>query len=280
MEIKNLVLSGGGIKGLAICGAIKQLENHGYMKNVKNIYGSSIGAYIAFFLAMGMTTSQLITLFETVDLSEFQQFDMRLLLQNFGFDEGNRFANFLKATIKSYDINPCITFAEFAKIAKYNIVLVGTNISKSVPAYFSVDSTPDMQVCQALRISGSYPIAFTPINIDGDLYSDGAIMCPLPYESIPKEELKQTLGIAMHRSNLECSPDSVYTYMFYIISSIMDSLVDKSISNMENVITISYPLNAMRFDISPEHKKEITKFGEEKATEWINSVTNKIEDVD
>ena len=280
MKIKNIVLSGGGIKGLAICGTLQQLEEKDYLKDVKNIYGSSIGAYIAFFLAMGMTISQLIAMFKTVRLDEFQQFDMRLLLQKYGFDEGHKFSNFLKATIKTADIDPCITFEEFAKIAKYNIVLVGTNLTKSAPAYFSEQTTPKMEVCQALRISGSYPIAFTPITIDGELYSDGAIMCPVPYESIPKEELPETLGIVLHKANTTNRPDSVYTFLFLIISCIIDSLVEKSLLALEQKIVMSIPINALSFDISDEQKEKLLETGREHANDWIESITLKVEDVD
>lgn len=41
---ENLVFEGGGVKGLAFCGALKILEQKGIMANVKRLAGSSAGA--------------------------------------------------------------------------------------------------------------------------------------------------------------------------------------------------------------------------------------------
>ena len=46
-HFKKLLISGGGIKGLAICGVLEWLEeNTKILNSIEEIYGSSIGDFI------------------------------------------------------------------------------------------------------------------------------------------------------------------------------------------------------------------------------------------
>ena len=52
---KNLIFEGGGVKGIAYVGAIRELENRQIMKNIKRVGGTSAGAINAVLLALGYT---------------------------------------------------------------------------------------------------------------------------------------------------------------------------------------------------------------------------------
>ena len=47
-----LVLSGGGIKGIAQIGAIKYLADSGILKNINYIIGTSVGSIIGLFVCL------------------------------------------------------------------------------------------------------------------------------------------------------------------------------------------------------------------------------------
>lgn len=268
---KKLVISGGGIKGLAICGAIDVLQSENVLDKIEEIYGSSIGAYIAFFLCLNISPKHICDIIK-VDLTKLQEFDMRRFLTEYGFDDGQKFASLLNATIKTAGYDPGITFGQLAEFSKYKLFICGTNINRSEPIYFSVDTHPNMEVRDALRISGGYPFAFTPVNIDGDLYSDGAIMCPLPCNTISEKDKEHTLCIANHRSFDRYPTDGIYKYLMSIISCIIDSLTEQNIKSMKHVVEISYPLHAMAFDISLEEKDKVIKCGENNAKYWLNKI--------
>src|SRR5690349_21887275 len=53
--ISDLILSGGGAKGVAYSGLLKTLEANGLMDNIRTISGSSAGAISAAVLASGMS---------------------------------------------------------------------------------------------------------------------------------------------------------------------------------------------------------------------------------
>ncbi len=60
-EIKheNLVLQGGGPKGIAYIGALKKLNEFGKLENIKNIAGTSAGAITAGMLAIGLSPEEM-----------------------------------------------------------------------------------------------------------------------------------------------------------------------------------------------------------------------------
>jgi len=274
-KIKNLVLSGGGIKGLAICGALDKLDQEiKLLSSIKTIIGSSIGAFIGFFLCIGLTTKKIKIFFDSFNFNEYQDADIKLFLSKFGLDDGNKFFSLIKATMITQGFDPNITFVEFSEKSRYNLVVVGTNVNLSEACYFSKDTTPDMQLWKALRISCGYPIAFTPVELNGDLYADGGIVCPLPSDLFSKKDINKTLGIAIHRSIKRYNTDTVFNYLFGVISCILDSLLDKNISKLKYVIKLSYPVNSMDIGIGEKDKQELFDCGVEGASVWFSSFKN------
>jgi NTE family protein len=53
----DLVLEGGGVKGVALVGALAALEDQGYIP--QNIAGTSVGAILGALLAAGYTAAEL-----------------------------------------------------------------------------------------------------------------------------------------------------------------------------------------------------------------------------
>lgn len=57
--IENVVLSGGGAKGMANAPALRVLENLGLLEQVRKVVGSSVGAMTAILMACGMSAKRL-----------------------------------------------------------------------------------------------------------------------------------------------------------------------------------------------------------------------------
>ena len=218
-------------------------------------------------MGLGIPFKNIAQIFE-IDLLELAEIDIKLFLEEYGFDKGTKFANLLKATIKIQGFSPTMTFEEFQGISKYKLLVSGTNINKGKIEYFSVDTHPKMEVATALRSSGRYPLAFTPIKIGDDLYADGGIISPLPCDLIKKEDKKRTLCIVNHRSIETNNTDTLHSYILSLISCIVDSLTDKNVDCMRHVIQLQFPVHAMDFGISFEEKLKMIEYGREKAQEW------------
>lgn len=67
--VTQLVLSGGGAKGVAYPGAVKALEENNALTGIQSVSGSSAGAISAALLASGMTADEFTELSNSLDLS-------------------------------------------------------------------------------------------------------------------------------------------------------------------------------------------------------------------
>ncbi len=271
-KIKKIILSGGGIKGIAISSALETLDNEIQLfSSVKEIIGSSIGAYIAFFICIGVSLRKIRIIFKNIHLDQFQEFDMKMFISKYGFDEGNKIMNFVKAIIQTQGIDPNITFRQLKKISKYRLIITASNISRSSPKYFSVKETPDFPIITALRISGGYPFAFTPIEIDGELFSDGAIISPIASNIITKNDRNKTLAILCSRPTAENKIESIYQYIIGVIYCIVDSLTEQLAKQLKHKVIIQSTVPSMKFNITDEECALLEKTGEDSVRDWLSN---------
>lgn len=70
MPYADLVLEGGGVKGIALVGALTVLEERGY--TFKRVAGTSAGAIVGALVAAGCPATQLVDIMRTVDYARFQ----------------------------------------------------------------------------------------------------------------------------------------------------------------------------------------------------------------
>jgi NTE family protein len=70
MPYADLVLEGGGVKGIGLVGAISVLEEHGY--EFKRVAGTSAGAIVGALVAAGVPGERLVQIMRQVDYRKFQ----------------------------------------------------------------------------------------------------------------------------------------------------------------------------------------------------------------
>ena len=85
--VKNLVLSGGSMKGLAYIGMIKCIEEYDIVKKIDNFIGTSIGACVCFCLMIGFTYEELYDVFINLDINKARNINVDNIL-NFGTTYG------------------------------------------------------------------------------------------------------------------------------------------------------------------------------------------------
>src|SRR5689334_6878597 len=70
-DIKNLVFEGAGIRGIAYCGALKELEDRGLMTKVERTAGTSAGALMAMAVSLGYNSDELSQIISQTDFKDF-----------------------------------------------------------------------------------------------------------------------------------------------------------------------------------------------------------------
>ena len=183
MTITHVYFSGGGIKGLCYLGIIRYIYIEKMMKHIRDVAGTSVGAYFALVLALQIPL-------------EFLEEQMMLIVENFNlmtpenylYIDETKFANLLTKngmlTIE-FLLDPVVkylelqygasdlTFIEFAKKTGINLYVNSININHIQNVTFCVDETPNVSVIDAVKASMSIPFMFEPVLIDGEYYIDG-----------------------------------------------------------------------------------------------------------
>lgn len=204
----TLVLSGGGIKGLATMGALDRLRGEGLLDGVRTVVGTSAGALVGALVA---TKRDLRDALGTICSHKYApDFDFARLTAGFGLDSG-RCIELLAEELLGDDHRA--TFADVRR--KYGVALVVcvTNVTRRRPEYLGPDTHPDMPVLLAVRMSCSVPIYFSAVQWRGDWYVDGSLVDNFPCDWAAKQGAQHVLGVSA-----QTPPSSPRTFEGFVVA--------------------------------------------------------------
>ncbi|AFD08298.1 putative esterase of the alpha-beta hydrolase superfamily [Solitalea canadensis DSM 3403] len=158
----GLVMSGGGIRGIAHLGVVKALYEEGL--TFSKISGTSAGAIVGAFLANGYQPDFILNAFKVTSLFRY----IKPVIKGFGLLS-------LQNTSILYDQFLPATFEEL----KIPFVVAATDLGNARIAYFSSG-----KLIAPVQASSCIPAVFKPIEMDGKLYVDGGILDNFPVEVI------------------------------------------------------------------------------------------------
>lgn len=169
--MRYLVLGPAAMGIFSLIGVLKKHESE--LSQVEEISGSSAGAIIALFLAMGYDMDKILDVCLDINISDYTKIHLKSFLSNYGFID---IKPIRKKLIQICDGNP--TFAELDK--KIYISAYCVNTSSTV--YFSRDTHPDMHVIDAVCMSMAIPFIFSTAKYQDHTYVDGGTEEMAPME--------------------------------------------------------------------------------------------------
>ncbi len=202
---KNLVLEGGGTRGLAYAGVFCVLEEKGILQQIENVAGSSAGSVAGMLVSIGYSATEIDSLMMQLSLEKFNDGKWGLLgkykrfKNDFGVYKGEAVEKWLRQLVKYKTGNAFLTFEQLHQLRLKNnyykdLYCTGTNLSKQQLEVFSYTHTPAMPIALAVRISSGVPLYFEPVALDDNLqkikksdttsfvnyYVDGGMLCNYP----------------------------------------------------------------------------------------------------
>jgi NTE family protein len=266
IQLKNktiLVIAGGGIKGLAMLGAIKCLYENNLLNNIVKYAGTSIGGLLCGLLYIGYTPYELYHFFLKLDFIKLHKSQFNNLIETFGLDNGHRLLTMITKLLNAKGYHDDVTFKELFIKTDKKLYITGTCINDTTAHYFSVDTTPDMPIKIALRITMSLPIYFSPVEYNGNLYIDGGCVDNYPI-NLFKSEIHNVLGIyAQNNSVYHEKILNFEEYLESIINSFSYStiyLINNNYSKNTIIIKLDN-INIMNLEITENIKHELFKIG-------------------
>ncbi len=159
----GIVLSGGGIRGIAHLGVLKALKDSGL--EISLISGTSAGSIVGALFAQGLDPYEVLQIFQKTKLLRFIRPSIGgsgLLSMENAFD-----------LFKSY-----LPHDDFKQL-KIELTVTATNFNEGKLVYFSSGS-----LIKSIMASSCIPGVFKPIIIDDTMYVDGGVMNNFPVEPL------------------------------------------------------------------------------------------------
>jgi NTE family protein len=185
MPKADLVLEGGGVKGLGLVGAVLHLMREGY--TFPRVAGTSAGSIVAAFLAAGATAGRLADIMDRLEYSRVPDRaglpgvgESLGLVRHSGAHPGNYIHGFVRDELERLGVRT------FADLRRRTLVVTATDITRGqllrLPwDYESLGLDPDEQpVADAVRASISIPLFFEPVQLADRTLVDGGVLSNFP----------------------------------------------------------------------------------------------------
>lgn len=322
VPIDALGLCGGGARIFSYLGVIDVLEE--YSLKFKRYSGSSAGAIMASLLFLGYGSSELKAKFKwitdhllmdyDIDLSGLSTTNkMRSALQYFILhrvqDEIQKHKKWFqsdeaKAFLREA-VNPGkITFETIAKLKRIcpdlnfaeELIITGTNTTLGCTEIFSLSTTPNMEIAEAVKISASLPVIYKPTQLGPYSYTDGGVLnnLPLDYFSHSKDqflshELSISLNVLALQFDTGAEHDAVYSQnpvyrepwvlnkLYGLLTKINDPVsawVNDRLTLRDHggqtILIDVKDIKATKFDIDDKARDALVESGRQAAKEYLD----------
>ncbi|MAW95811.1 MULTISPECIES: patatin-like phospholipase family protein [unclassified Leeuwenhoekiella] len=202
----GLVLSGGGAKGLAHIGVLKELEEAGI--KIDFIGGTSMGAIVGGLYAAGYNAHQLDSIFKVVNFEKLIQDDIPRSAQSFQErTDAEKFA--LSLPFDHFKVSFPSALSKGQNV--YNLFIRLTHhveevddFSKLEIPFFCVATDAEKGeailldngcLAEAISASGALPSIFSPVILDGQLLIDGGVVNNYPVEELRRRGANFIIGV-------------------------------------------------------------------------------------
>lgn len=219
-----LVMSGGGARGIAQIGVLKELQRAGIQPDM--IVGTSIGAIVGGLYAAGYTPEQLDSIFthtdweqvlslgsdtkrEQLSLSQKQEDDRSLLtlrFRNFNFlvpqaiSGSAKFSSLLQNILWSAPLNAVTNFDSL----RIPFRAISTDLSDG-----SWVALQHGNLATALRASATFPLRYAPVRFADTILVDGGLVANIPVE--PAQTFRPDMIVVVNTVSDYLTPDQLTT---------------------------------------------------------------------
>lgn len=211
-----VVFSGGGPDGVAFIGCVRWLEEHGLVtEGLRTVVGCSAGSIVALMLAMRLRSSDMEAwVRDGVATGDLTEVDLEGIwsiarCERMGLDDGERIMSKIRLMVTRrfglVDDRNDISFLEFAKATGIDLRVSATCLEDCCGVILGMETTPDLGVLKAVRMSISVPLLFTPVYHRGKTYIDGGMFDYCPTSHILDSHIAtRTLAFRISSKTIGC----------------------------------------------------------------------------
>lgn len=279
--MENIIFAGGGIKCLAFIGALEVLDEHGHLETIKRVIGSSAGAMVAVLVSCKFNPTEIyniisqLNFMDLLDNSSVMRNVWRLIF-SYGYYDSWPIIQVIGDALREKGISDTITFQQVYDQFKMELVITGTCLNKRHVEYFCRKTHPDMNILLATKISASLPIFFEPVEYQGNIYTDGAVLCGMPIHVLkhvdPKLQKSVGLSVICNRNKGDMEVSNLFEFvetLMYTMSKHAEKgkLKEKYLNRIVTIHT--QEINTTDFSISIEKREGLIQSGREAMKDFL-----------
>jgi NTE family protein len=278
MTIKHLVLSGGGLFGMYTIGILEKLFELNYLNinEIKTIHSTSVGSIMALLLCMtklNLEYNSISNYFKKRPFHETYKINFEDIINIYnknGLYDKNFMYILLKPFFETINLSINITMLELYNLTSIEYYTYAIEFESFKLKEFSYKNTPNLPILNAIYMSSTIPMIFTPFQYENKYYIDGGFICNYPMKQCLdlNPNFNEVLGL-YYNNKYEMSYNS---NLFKNLLTIFYNLV-----NLLNIYTNNYKEkpNEIPIDLNINLNNYINIiFSEEIRTELYDSGMN------
>ena len=200
--ITHLVFGGNALRTLCLCGILRYLYCYNLDKLIRDVAGTSMGAFFSLAFALKIPIEQLESyIYKTCNnpkLTKIETSSFLNMIDSYGLGSSIEYLEVIKEFIKETYNQEDLTFLELSKKTGINLYVSATRINDGSNVIFNVNDTPNVSVIEAVAASMCVPFLSKPINIDGYYYIDGYLTNNFPLDCFSNVNKDNILGVAVY----------------------------------------------------------------------------------
>jgi len=291
MTIKHLVISGGGPSMIQVLGAIQHLEEKEFicLKNIETIYGTSAGAIVGVLLCLGFDWETINDYIIKRPWHDVFPIKVQSLLEAYtkkGLFGISTIKKCFKPLLDAKDISMNINLEEFFNLSHIELHFFSFEINEYKIHDISYLTHPKLSLMQAIHMTCSLPVLFSPVCVEDKCYIDGGVFCnyPLNYCIESGKSLDEILGIKNKYSSEAPIINADSTIMDFLLGFIYKAVfsvnTDHAQSHLKNEVVCD--AKNLSFEVlrtalnSVDVRRELLSSGITSATEFLSALENSV----
>jgi len=264
----NLVFEGGGVKGIALVGALKKFEEAGV--NAVGVAGTSAGSVVAALYAAGYSSDDMKDLLTKTSFSDFLDASWPKwfgLWHNFGLYRGRRLYAWVYDLLRKKGVT---NFRD----AKRELVVIASNLTSKEILVFNKVENPSVAIAEAVRMSSGIPLFFHAYKWGESLVVDGGLLSNYPVWAFANSKLP-TFGFKLVSDAGGKVPEPPNSFPAYL-SSLLSTMLDAHDKKDERVLgadrTVHIPTGSIattNFSLTQAEKDSLYNSGYVAASQFI-----------
>lgn len=253
---RTLIFAADGLLGVTHLGCLARLNesNPNFAKECENFVGASIGSLWSLLVSSQINMGKILEIGLRglqEDLNDtFQSVSLKSIHSSMGLCECS-FKIIDEVLSDVFQTNQPVTFKMHHEKFNNNLVISGYNLTKNQIEYFNHVNTPHMKLKDAVKISTSIPLMFSPVKMNGCLYIDPLVLETTPLGYFDNTEILSKTNTYVLNNMKEFQPinENVPQNIFEYIPQLFKSILQLSFSKSQN---LEVPVNYLNIHVTQQ----------------------------